>query len=67
MWASVVVVHELSSYSSWALEHSSCAQLVVVHRLKCSLACGIFQGQESNPLSPALAGRFFTTEPPGKL
>ena len=67
MRASVVVVHELGSYSSWALEHSSCAQLVVAHRLRCSLACGIFEVQELNPLSPALAGRFFTTELPGKL
>ena len=28
---------------------------------------GICSAQESNPLSPALAGGFFTTEPPGKL
>ena len=28
---------------------------------------GIFLTQGSNPLSPALAGEFFTAEPPGKL
>ena len=27
--------------------------------LNCSTACGIFLDQESNPVSPALAGRFF--------
>ena len=31
----------------------------------CSSACGIFPNQGSN-LSPALAGKFFTTETPGK-
>ena len=30
-------------------------------------ACGIFPYQGLNPFSPALASRFFTTEPPGKL
>ena len=35
--------------------------------LSCSAACGIFLSQGSNWLvSPALAGRFFTTEPPRK-
>ena len=40
--------------------------VVVAHRLNCSIACGIFQNQGLNwcPLSPA--GRFLTTEPPGK-
>ena len=51
------------SCGSQALEHrlSSCA-----HRLSCPKACGIFPDQGSNPVSPALAGRFFTAEPPGK-
>ena len=40
--------------------------IVVPHRLSCSTACGIFLDQGLNP-SPALAGRFSTTEPPGKL
>ena len=34
--------------------------------LSCSTACGIFPDQGSNPLSPALEGRFLTTAPPGK-
>ena len=38
--------------------------IVVAHKLSCSMACGIFPDQGSN--APALAGRFFTTEPPGK-
>ena len=37
------------------------------HGLSCSSACGIFLDQESNLLSPALVGGFFTTDPPGKL
>jgi len=42
----------------------------VVHELGCSTACGIFPEQGSNSCRPALAGRFFTTEPlekPGTL
>ena len=37
----------------------------MVHRLSCSEAFGIFLDQGLN-MCPALAGRFFTTEPPGK-
>ena len=37
---------------------------VVAPRLSCSTACGIFPDLE--PVSPALAGGFFTTETPGK-
>ena len=39
--------------------------VVVAHGLSCPTACEIFLGQESNPLSPALAGVFLTTGPPG--
>ena len=41
--------------------------VIVASGLRRSVACGIFQDQGSNPLSPALAGGFFTTEPPGAL
>ena len=37
----------------------------MAHGLSCSAACGIFPDQGLNQ-SPALAGGFFTTEPPGK-
>ena len=40
--------------------------IVVVHGLSCSAAYGTFRDQGSNPVSPALAGGFFTTQPPGK-
>ena len=43
----------------------STGSVAVVHRLSCSTACGIFPDQGSN-LASALAGRFFTTEPPEK-
>ena len=41
---------------------------VVAHGLTCSTACGIFPHVQSGiePVPPALAGGFFTTEPPGK-
>ena len=38
----------------------------MAHRLNCFEACGIFPGPGINPTSPALAGRFFTNEPPEK-
>ena len=40
--------------------------VIVAHGPSCSAACGIFPDQGSNPWSPALAGRFSTTAPPGK-
>ena len=44
----------------------STGSLVVVHELSCSAACGIFLDQGVELVFPALASRFFTTEPPGK-
>ena len=38
----------------------------MVHRLSCSVACGIFPGPGLEPVSPALAGGFLTTVPAGK-
>ena len=38
---------------------------VVAHGPSCPVACGIFPDQVE-PVSPALAGRFSTTAPPGK-
>ena len=39
----------------------------MAHGLSCSVACGIFPDQGSRePISPALAGGFLTTEPLGK-
>ena len=63
-WASVVVVHELSSCGSWALEHrlSSCGT-------QAELLCGKWHlpGSGIEPVSLALASEFFATEPPGKF
>ena len=44
----------------------STGTVVVVHGLSCSVACGIFPEPGLEPMSPALAGRFLTTAPPGK-
>ena len=62
-WASVVVACRLSSCGSWALERrlSICgAQAQLLHGMWDLPGPGI------EPVSPALAGRFLTTAPPGK-
>ena len=59
----------LVAAASLIAEHGlwSTGSVAVVHRFSCSMACGIFPDQGSNPsVSPALVGGFFTTEPPGK-
>ena len=62
-WASVVVSRGLSSCGSRALEHrlSSCGTWA-------QLLCGMWDlpGPGIEPMSPALAGGFLTTVPPGK-
>ena len=62
-WASVVVAHGLSSCGLWALEHrlSSCGTRAQLLRGMWDLP-----GPGLEPVSPALAGGFLTTEPPGK-
>ena len=60
----------LSSCSVWAchcgdLLLQSIGSTLVVCGLRCSVACGNLPGLGIKPVSPALAGRFFTTEPPG--
>ena len=52
-----------SSRDTWALGYGS---VVVVHRLSSPTAHGIFLGQGLTLLTPALAGGFLTTGPPGK-
>ena len=63
-WAgSVVVARGLSSCGSWALEHglNSCGAWIYLF-----LSTWDPPKPGNKPLSPALAGGFFTTEPPGK-
>ena len=62
-WASVVAVRGLSSCGSWALEHrlSSCDARAQLLRGMWDLP-----GPGIKPVSPALAGGFSTTVPPGK-
>ena len=43
----------------------SSGSVVVVHGFSCS-ACVGSSGTRKDPVSPALAGGFFTTEPPGQ-
>ena len=38
----------------------------MAHGLSCSVAHGNLPGPGLEPVSPALAGRFLSTEPPGK-
>ena len=63
MQASVVAVCGLSSCGAQALEPRL---NTVAQRLSCSEACGNLPGSQIEHASPALAGGFFTTEPPGK-
>ena len=62
-WASLVVALGLSRCGSRALEHrlSSCGT-------RAQLLCGMWDLPRPGiePVSPALAGRFLTTVPPGK-
>ena len=61
--ASVVVAHGLSSCGSQALERrlSSCSAQALLLR-----GMWYLPGPGLKPLSPALAGGFLTTVPPGK-
>ena len=63
MRASVVVARGLSSCGLWALERrlSSCGTRAQLLRSMWDLP-----GPGLEPMSPALAGRFLTTAPPGK-
>ena len=62
-WASVLVAHGLNSCGPRALEHrlSSCG-------VRAQLLCSMWDlpGSGLEPVSPALAGGFLTTVPPGK-
>ena len=62
-WASVLRAHVLSSLSAQALELrlSSCGT-----RVQLFLGMWDLPGSGLEPVSPALAGGFFTSEPPGK-
>ena len=67
--ASPVAEHGLWGASASVVptpEQYSTGSVAVGHGISCSTACGIFPDQGSNPMSPALAGGFFATEPPGK-
>ena len=61
--ASVVVAHGLSSCGLRAIEHklSSCGTWALLLHSMWDLP-----GPGIEPVSPALAGRFLTTAPPGK-
>ena len=63
VWASVVAARGLSSCGSQALKGrlSSCGT-------RAQPLCGMWDlpGPGLEPMSPALAGRFLTTAPPGK-
>ena len=62
--ASLVAEHGLQAHRLQQLWHVG--SVVVAHGLSSSTVCGIFPDQGSKPVSPALAGGFLTTAPPGK-
>ena len=59
----------LISVASPVAEHrlQSSGSAVVAYGLSCSVAYGLFQEPGIKLVFPALAGGFFTTEPPGKV
>ena len=62
---------KLVGFNSCGTRLSSCGSeragsVAVAHRLRCSMACGIFLDQGSNGVSSALQGRYLTTGTPGK-
>ena len=66
------LLRPLLAVASLVAKHGlwSTGSIVVACGLSCSVACGIFPNQGSGDtmhVSPALAGGFFATEPPGKL
>ena len=69
-WVTLVSVQGLlSEVASLLAERrvNSMGSVVAVHRLSCPKACGILVPRPGiEPMSPALAGEFLTTGPPGK-
>ena len=66
---SLVTVHGLIIVVTSPVDHtlqSTETSAVVVHRLSCLKARGIFLDQGSNFRPPAMAGGFFIVGPPGK-
>ena len=63
----IVACQLLIAVASLVSEHGlqSTGSVVVAHGLSCSAAFGIFPDLGIKPVSPALAGRFLTTGPPG--
>ena len=72
----LLIARVLSGCRAWALEHMgfySCRSQALKHRLSsCGARAALLHsvwrppGPGVEPMSPALAGRFFTTEPPGR-
>ena len=64
-WILVAAHGLLFSCGMWALGHMG--SVVAAHGLSCPMACGILVPQPGiKPMSPALEGRFLTTELPRK-
>ena len=59
-----IAVHRLLLLLTHVLGHV--ASVLVAHRLSFSEVCRILLKPGIEPMSPALAGRFLTTRPPGK-
>ena len=64
-WASCGGFSRRPASVAAAPETRSTGSGVVAHRFGCSAERGIFPTQKNGSVSPALAGRFFITEPPG--
>ena len=65
LWGALASVDAASGLTVAAPRLSSRGSVVEAHGLSCCVASGIFPVRVE-PLSPALVGGVFTTEPPGK-
>ena len=73
VWASHCVAFLVGEHRLWVLRRHSCGSPALEHRLSRRGAWALslhgmrgLSGSGMEPVSPALAGRFFTTEPSGK-
>ena len=68
VWALIVAVCRLSNCGSWTLENrlNGCGTWAYLLHGPYGLGLWVLPRPEIESVSPALAGGFFTTEPPGK-
>ena len=67
-WEVILFSHQVMSYSSvtpWTIGHQAPVSMILQARILKRVAISFSRGSSAEPTSPALAGRFSTTESPG--